>query len=235
MRKILIFVLYQNLTLTIAYLIPRLGFLTIPSIDETGIVLVMTIEKKPWGVAIYMRNNLKVKSIIKSERFEGIALEIELRSGHGMLMCGLYHPPRAKYLETDLIDYLIDTMDNFQEENHTGLIVCGGDLNHLDLERLTTMSGLKVLVDFPTRGSSILDNCLTNNENLFHKCYSVIFQMKTDHKCVVLPSGIKLKPVRFMYKMHDYREHRIVRLCFDKSSWITIGDILKQTQMLTKW
>ena len=46
MRKILIFVLYQNLTLTIAYLIPRLGFLTIPSIDETGIVLVVTIEKK---------------------------------------------------------------------------------------------------------------------------------------------------------------------------------------------
>ena len=182
-----------------------------------------------------MRNNLKVKSIIKSERFEGIALEIELRSGHGMLMCGLYHPPRAKYLETDLIDYLIDTMDNFQEENHTGLIVCGGDLNHLDLERLTTMFGLKVLVDFPTRGSSILDNCLTNNENLFHRCYSVISQMKTDHKGVVLPSGIKLKPVRFMYKMHDYREHRIVRLCFDKSSWITIGDILKQTQMLTKW
>ena len=41
MRKILIFVLYQNLTLTIAYLIPRLGFLTIP-----GIVLVVTIEKK---------------------------------------------------------------------------------------------------------------------------------------------------------------------------------------------
>ena len=52
-----------------------------------------------------MRNNLKVKSIIKSEMFECIALEIELPSGHDMLMCGLHHPPRAKYLETDLIDY----------------------------------------------------------------------------------------------------------------------------------
>ena len=99
-------------------------------------------------------------------------------------------------------------MDNFLEENPTGLFVCGGDHNHLDLERLSTMSGLKVLVDFLNRGSSILGNYLTNNENLFHKCYSVIFQMKTDHKCVVLPSGIKLKAVMITYKMHDYREHR---------------------------
>ena len=58
-----------------------------------------------------MRYNLKVKSIIKSERFECIALEIELPLGHGMLMCGLYHSPRAKYLEKDLIVYLTDTMD----------------------------------------------------------------------------------------------------------------------------
>ena len=121
-------------------------------------------------------------------------------------------------METGLIDYLIDTMDNFLEENPTGLMVCG--VNNLDLERLTTMSGLKVSVDLPTRGSSILDNCLTNNENLFHKCYSVIPQMKIDHKGVVLPSGIKLKPVGFTYISIT---GSTVRLRFDKSFGLQLG------------
>ena len=44
------------------------------------------------------------------------------------------------------MDYLIEIMDTFLEENPDGLIVCGGDLNHLDLSRLSIMSGLKVLV-----------------------------------------------------------------------------------------
>ena len=95
------------------------------------------------------------------------------------------------------------------ESNPNGLIVCGGDLNRLDLEKLTAVSGLKVLVDFATRGSAILDNCLTNNESLFSKCYPIIAQIKTDHKGIVLPPGAKLKPVRFKYILCDYREHRM--------------------------
>ena len=87
--------------------------------------------------------------------------------------------------------------------------MCGGDLNRLDLEKLTAVSGLKVLVDFATRGSAILDNCLTNNESLFSKCYPIIAQIKTDHKGIVLPPGAKLKPVRFKYILRDYREHRM--------------------------
>ena len=77
------------------------------------------------------------------------------------------------------------------------------------------MSGLKVLVDFPTRDQSILDNCLTNKESLFNKCYPIISQIKSDHKGVVLPAGIKLKPVRCTYKAHDYMEHR--KIAFRKT------------------
>ena len=92
------------------------------------------------------------------------------------------------------------------------MIVCGSDLNHLDLSRLSIMSGLKVLVDFPTRGQSILDNCLTNKESLFNKCYAITSLMKSDSKGVVLPAGKKLKLVRCTYKVHDYREHRKIVL-----------------------
>ena len=39
-------------------------------------------------------NDEKNKS--KSELFESISLEIELPSGHHMLMCGIYHPPSLR-------------------------------------------------------------------------------------------------------------------------------------------
>ena len=163
-------------------------------------------NRKKGGVAIYLRNNLRVKKVTKSDRYECIFLEIERPSKYSMLVLGLYHPPRVSYSELELMDYLIEIMDTFLEENPDGLFVCGGDFNHLNLNRLSIMSGLKVLVDFPTRGQSILDNCLTNKESLFSKCYPIISQIKSDHKGVVLPAGIK--PVRCTYKVHDCREHR---------------------------
>lgn len=71
-------------------------------------------------------------------------------------------------------------------------------------KKLSNLSGLKALVDFPTRGNSVLDNCLTNNEALFSRCYPIVAQMKTDHKGVILPAGVRLKPLRFSCIMRDY-------------------------------
>ena len=93
------------------------------------------------------------------------------------------------------------------ELNPESVTVCGEDVNRLDFENRTAVSGLRALVDFPTRGAAILDNCLTNNGSLFSKCYPFVAQMTTNHKGVILPPGIKLKPVRFKYIMPDYREH----------------------------
>ena len=91
-----------------------------------------------------------------------------------MLMCRIYHPPKPIYPEDDLIEYVTDTVDEFLGHRPGGLVVCGGDLNRLDLEKLSSLSSLRALVDFPTRGDSILDKCLTNNEAFFSKCFSVI-------------------------------------------------------------
>ena len=166
-------------------------------------------KRSKGGVAIYARSNIKVTGIIRSQKFECLCLHIDLPSGHKMLICGVYHPPITTYTDAEFIDYFTNITDDFLESNPNGLIVCGGDLNRLDLEKLTAVSGLKVLVDFATRGSVILDNCLTNNESLFSKCYPIIAQIKTDHKGIVLPPGAKLKPVRFKYILRDYREHRM--------------------------
>ena len=71
-------------------------------------------------------------------------------------------------MEADLIGYLSDMADDFLELNPDGLFVCGGDLNRLNLDKLTDVSGLKVLVDFPTRGTQsnctlqVLPHCCVN-------------------------------------------------------------------------
>ena len=55
---------------------------------------------------------------------------------------------------TNFFDTMLDKHPNIS-------IVCGGDLNRLDLTRLKRITGWTALVDFPTRGDSFLDNCFT--------------------------------------------------------------------------
>ena len=68
-------------------------------------------KREKEGVAIYARDNIIVKRVQRSEVYETISLEIELPSGHQLLFCGIYHPPKPKYPETEFIDYLTDTVE----------------------------------------------------------------------------------------------------------------------------
>ena len=45
------------------------------------------------GVAIYVRNNLKVFDIYRSSLYELIDVTLLLPTGNRMLIYGLYHPP----------------------------------------------------------------------------------------------------------------------------------------------
>jgi hypothetical protein len=134
---------------------------------------------------------------------------------------------KPKYKESDLLDYLTDMMDQFMDDDPDGLVICGGDLNHLNLDLMTSLTGLEPQVDFPTRGNAVLDNCLVNHPRLFSKCYPFVPQVKTDHKGVILPAGVKLKPLKFKYSMRDYREHR--KISFHKeliaTDWNSIVNI----------
>ena len=87
-------------------------------------------------------------------------------------------------------------------------IVCGGDVNRLDMQEFKALSGWDFMVDFPTRGNACLDNCLTNRADLFGQAYSIHILSKTDHEGFVLPAGLKLKPVRRKVLVRDCREHR---------------------------
>ena len=129
-----------------------------------------------------------------------------------MLICGVYHPPLHNYQETSLRSCIIDLEDSILESFADGLFVSGGDLNQMDITRFESLSGWRLLVSFPTRGESCLDNCFTNNPGLFNLCYPIQMLTKTDHKGLILPRGIKLKPLRYKVQLRDCREHRKANL-----------------------
>ncbi|CAB4023089.1 RNA-directed DNA polymerase from transposon X-element, partial [Paramuricea clavata] len=160
------------------------------------------------GVAIYVRNNLKVIDIYRSSLYELIGITLLLPTGNRMSIYGLYHPPRHNYLESDLLDYLINISDDVLDKYPDTVIVCGGDLNSLDIKHLEELSGWDAMVDFSTRGNACLDNCLTNRIDLFSKCYPFHMLTKTDHMGVILPAGTKLKPMRRKVEFRDCRKHR---------------------------
>ena len=168
--------------------------------------------RKKGGIAIYVRQNLKIIEVQRSKELEVISVKILLPGGHCILAMGVYHPPKPKYSPQDLIDYITDESDKYLASHPNDVILCGGDLNRLDLAKLADISGLEILVDFPTRGNSKLDNCLTNKPELFAKPFPITSLIKTDHRGFILPAGTKLKPFRQKIEIRDCREHRKVEL-----------------------
>ena len=160
------------------------------------------------GIAIYTRNNLSVIDVYRSNLYEFICLTVSLPSGNCILLSGLYHPPKTTYQECDLMDYLVNFFDTMLDKHPNISIVCGGDLNRLDLTRLKRITGWTALVDFPTGGDSFLDNCFTNRPDLFGKTYPIKMLIKTDHLGFIVPAGKKLKPIRQKVQFRDCREHR---------------------------
>ena len=129
-------------------------------------------------------------------------------------------------LACHIITLLPDISDLFLDGSPDGPVMIGGNLNNINLDKLSALSGLTALVDFPKRGTSILDDYLTNNCGLFSKCYLFDAQIKTDHRGVIVPAGARLKPMRYKCTMHDYREHR--KIAFHakllEQSWDAIFD-----------
>ena len=54
--------------------------------------------------------------------YELYSLQIELPSGHLMLICGIYHPPKPGYSEDGLIEYIIDIVNDFLEYHPSELL-----------------------------------------------------------------------------------------------------------------
>ena len=160
------------------------------------------------GVAVYVRDNLKVIDIYRSDVYEFIEITLLLPMGNTMIVYGLYHPPTHNYLESNLMDYLLNRADDILDKVPDAVIVCGGDLNQLNINKLEQLLGWDAMVVFPTRGNACLDNCLANRKDLFSGCTPFNMLIKTDHTGVILSAGMKLKPMRRKFLFRDCRKHR---------------------------
>ena len=60
------------------------------------------------------------------------------------------------------MNYLLSFVDQTMDSHPGTVVVCGGDLNQLNIKQFEQLTGWNALVDFPTRGKSRLDNCLSN-------------------------------------------------------------------------
>ena len=183
-------------------------------------------KRKGGGEAVYVRSNIHIESVDRSDKYESISVVIKLPGDHKMLICGVYNPPKAKYQEIDLLNYLTEKMDDFLDTNPDGVVMCGGDFNNLKTENLTTNIGLDVIVDFPTRNNAILDKCLTNRADLFTKPYLLQTQTETDHLGIIVPPGTKLKPIRVKCTIRDRRTHRMIVLknALQQQDWSKVLD-----------
>lgn len=85
------------------------------------------------SVAVYVRDSLKVLDVYRSNLYEFIALIVLLPSDHIMLVCGLYNPPRHSYRDLDLVN-CISFVDLVLNKHPEAVIVCGGDVNRLDMQ-----------------------------------------------------------------------------------------------------
>ena len=84
---------------------------------------------------MYIRNsgNRKILDVKRSETFECIyiTMTFTLHLHHKMMICGLYHPPKPRYIKDDLISYLTDISDLFLDGSPDGTVMIGGDLNNI--------------------------------------------------------------------------------------------------------
>ena len=160
------------------------------------------------GIAIPTRNNLSVIEVYRSNLYEFICQTLSLPSRNWILLSGLYHPSKTTHQECDRMDYLVNFFDTMLDKHPNISVVCGSDLNRLDLTGLKRITGWNALVDFPTRRDSFLDNCFTNRPDLFGKAYPIKMLIKTDHLGFIIPAGEKLKPIRQKVQFRDCCEHR---------------------------
>ena len=69
----------------------------------------------------------------------------------------LYHPPKPTYKQVELMDYMdacVEELSCFYSAYH---IILAGDLNKLPDEVIEERTGLKQVVQQPTRGTNMLD------------------------------------------------------------------------------
>jgi hypothetical protein len=101
-------------------------------------------------------------------------------------LCCCYHLSVPVYKVADMISILCCYVEYITFQYQDAVKDTAGDMNQLDCSTLEYDCGLSQVVDKPTRGSVVLDKCLTNKPRLFTAVPVIDSVVQTDHKAVIL-------------------------------------------------
>jgi hypothetical protein len=121
------------------------------------------------GVALLCRGDWKCSLLsFKNNTLECVCSEIETPNTK-FYLSSLYHPPDSIYPETELLNYLSDSIEQIFRSEPNARLIIAGYINQLPIRDLISQHNLDQLVKKPTRGQKVLDVFLTNCPPLFKR------------------------------------------------------------------
>ena len=149
------------------------------------------------------------------------------RSISVILLAVIYHPPSAGGSENnDLYEHIQYNVDIFLRDHPEALVIVTGDFNSpstgIKERRFQRLSGLRQIIDIPTREKSILDWCLVNLKDVRFQSIQLPPIGTSDHNAIIVRPALQRsqKPiVKKIYK-RDLRDSCIRSF----GQWITTFD-----------
>ena len=169
------------------------------------------------GVCMYIKNSIRFKRLPEIEHSDFEVLWTHIRPPrlprgiNGIVSACVYHPPSSS--NTDLFQYLSDSLILLESLFPGCGIIIAGDFNHFDTKDLCRDFQLKQLVDKPTRGAKILDLILTNMHKFYDVQPAIVFPPfgLSDHNVIIVEPKVKTSseiPSRKTVIKRDIRQSR---------------------------
>ena len=153
------------------------------------------------GVAIYVRNTLKVTKISEytDEKISAYWCRLIQPNFCPIIYGIIYHPPGLTKHEKDFtIGHIISSMSAFISRwNNAKFFICG-DFNDLDTSDIKSAFPLDQLVDFPTRGDSFLDLVFSDvHEYISIGCCQESPILNNDHCAISISSPSRVTASKY--------------------------------------
>jgi len=172
------------------------------------------VGRKCGGVAVYTRQSLSAAvyvSPVPGNDPDYELLLIKVTEGCDVTFVGsLYHPPKPRYQESDLLDYNEEVVSRIQLDFPAAHIILAGDLNQLPDCEVVIRTGLTLLLTQPTRLNNVLDRLYVSDLE-YTGVKVVTSAAKSDHKAVIAYSGGVKKTVGKTRRVCTFRKHTTVQ------------------------
>ena len=182
------------------------------------------------GVCIYIKSYIKCRRIKEFENplVESLWLSVRPRrlprSISVILLAVVYHTTSSGTTEnSELYSHIQTNVDSFLRRHPDAAVIVTGDFNPTSTgfseTHLKRISGLKQIINVPTRQSSILDWCLVNVKDLGYTVSQLPQIGSSDHNAILVKPYVhrSQKPNNGRKMKRDLRDSRIRSF----GQWIT--------------